>query len=240
MDAVGHEQTRRAAQEGAEPHDWAAYAPNYFLINGLAYPDTEDSPASMVHAAPGERILVRAVNAGHRPHAMHLHGFHFRVVARTGRPWPDGPSKDTVLIAPGESADLLFTADQPGLFPFHDHFETANTNNGAWLGGMHTMVVVGDAHHAAPAPAPESAPADGVVAVRDNFYAPTALSIPVGGTVRWENRGKAEHTVTSLLGYFDSGPINAGTDFSHTFTTAGRYDYFCQFHITNRGTVTVR
>jgi manganese oxidase len=241
MDAAGHDQTRRAAHDGGPPFDWQRYAPNYFLINGLAYPDTEQSATSMVHALPGERILIRAINAGRLAHAMHLHGFHFKLVAVDGSPWPDGPSKDTVLIGPGQSYDLLFVADQAGLFPFHDHFETANTNNGLWLGGMHTMVAVGAAHHApAPAPPPPQAGQAGTVFVRDNFYAPNQLTVPVGATVRWEHQGKAEHTVSSLLGSFDSGVLAPGAVFSHTFTAPGRYEYFCRFHITNRGTITVQ
>jgi plastocyanin len=63
--------------------------------------------------------------------------------------------------------------------------------------------------------------------------------VPVGATVRWDNQGRSEHTVSSLLGYFDSGTLRAGDTFSYTFTAPGRYDYFCRFHITNRGIVVV-
>jgi manganese oxidase len=244
MDAPGHAQTRRAVREGAAAYDWAGYAPNYFLINGRAYPDTEADPASAVHAEPGQRVLIRVVNAGQHAHAMHLHGYHFQVAAKNGRPWPDGPLKDTVLLGPDETVELLFVADQAGLFPFHDHFETANTNDGVWLGGMHTMVATGVAHHAAsPRPAAPAAPAAGSVAtvfVRDNFYAPNQATVPVGAAVTWQHDGQVEHTVSNLLNHFDSGPLQPGDVFSYTFTTPGRYDYFCRFHITNRGTITVQ
>ena len=137
---------------------------------------------------------------------MHLHGYHFQVVAANGRPWPGGPLKDTVLIGSGETSDLLFLADQPGLFPFHGHFETANTNNGVWLGGMHTMVASGVAHHI-PTPAAPVAPNVETVFVRDNFYAPKQVTMSAGTTVRWEHQGRVEHTVSSLLGPFDSGAM---------------------------------
>jgi plastocyanin len=30
-----------------------------------------------------------------------------------------------------------------------------------------------------------------------------------------------------------------GAVFSHTFAAPGRFDYYCQFHLTNRGTIVV-
>ncbi len=233
----------RAAAQGASFAVAGTYSPNYFLINGLAYPDTMRDPGSMIHANVGDRVLIRAINAGRVAHAMHLHGYHFTLASVNGRPWLGGPSKDTVLVAPGESYDLLFTADQPGAFPFHDHFETANTNNGIWLGGMHTMAAVGVEHQVAPAPPTPAPSADtlaSTVFVRDNFYTPNQLTVPVGTTVRWDHQGLVEHTVTSLRGLWDSGAMNGGEVFTYTFTTPGRYDYFCRFHLTNRGAVIVQ
>ena len=64
MAAEGYEGARRAAKEGGSPYDWTRYAPNYFLINGLAYPDTERNATTMVHTTPGQRVLIRAINAG--------------------------------------------------------------------------------------------------------------------------------------------------------------------------------
>jgi manganese oxidase len=225
----------------------APYHPNYFLINGRAYPDTSTDPTATIHPQPGDRVLIRTINGGRLPHAMHLHGYHFTIVGREGRPWANGPLKDTVMVAPGEAYDLLFVADQAGMFPFHDHFEVANTNNGVWLGGMHTMVVTGAAYQAfCPLPDPgiaateEPAQVAGPsVSIRDNFYAPSSLTVTVGSTVTWEHQGRVEHTVSSLLGFFDSGPLSGGSSFSFTFTQPGRYDYFCRFHITNRGVIIV-
>jgi plastocyanin len=238
MDSVAQGAVQQSS--GQPPSANTSFTPNYFLINGLAYPDTEADASTMVHAQPGDRVLIRVVNAGQLAHAMHLHGYHFDVVASGGNVVPNPPRKDTVLVAPGETYDLLFVADQAGMFPFHDHFETANTNNGVWLGGMHTMVATGVDHAAMTQPAQTGPAADGpTVAVRDNFYTPNQLTVPVGATVRWDNQGRSEHTVSSLLGYFDSGTLRAGDTFTYTFTAPGRYDYFCRFHITNRGIVVV-
>lgn len=237
MDSAGHEATRSGDQSGSQ---WQRYRPNYFLINGLAYPDTIGDTASMIHAASAERILIRAINAGWAPHAMHLHGYHFKPVARSGRAWPNGPLKDTLLIAPGESYDLLFVADQGGIFPFHDHFETANTNDGIWLGGMHTMVSTGAIPGTPATRLQQTVPEGPRVFVRDNFYTPNSMTVSAGTTVVWEHQGRVEHSVSSLLGFFESGVLRGGDYFTYTFSAPGRYDYFCRFHITNRGVIVVQ
>jgi FtsP/CotA-like multicopper oxidase with cupredoxin domain len=236
-DGDGHERTRLASEGLTDRYDWGRFNANYFLINGLAYPDTMNSATTLLSAKLGDRVLIRAINAGHMAHSMHLHGYHFQIVGANGRSWTNGPVKETVLIAPGESYELLFVADQEGHFPFHDHFETANTNNGVWLGGMHTMVITGAAHHAAPVAALPTANEATTVAVRDNYYAPNIITVPVGTTVTWAHQGQVEHTVSSLRGLFDSGTMLSGSTFTFTPTEPGRYDYFCRFHITNRGSV---
>jgi manganese oxidase len=254
MDSAGHEQTRLAALGESTPYDWRRFSANYFLINGQAYPDIMQNPASAMQGHRGDRILIRTINAGQMAHAMHLHGYHFQIVGANGRPWTNGPLKDTVLVGPGESFELLFVVDQEGAFPFHDHFETANTNNGTWLGGMHTMFSTSGAmtHPStgtttAPALAaapslttePSLAAADATVYVRDNFYTPNIITIPLGTSVTWEHQGQVEHTVTNLRGLFDSGTLTNGMSFTFTATEPGRYDYFCRFHITNRGSIIV-
>lgn len=240
MDAHALAQAHLASRGEAAPVDWSRSAPNYFLMNGLAYPDTMASTSTFMEAHPGSRVLIRAINAGSLAHAMHLHGYHFQIIGMNGRPWPTGPLKETVLIAPGERYELLFTADQEGLFPFHDHFEMANTNDGVWLGGMHTMVATGVAHSPRP---PTSAPATTAgtttVALRDNYYLPSIITVPLGTTVTWVHEGQVEHTVSSLAGLFDSGALAAGSVYRFTPPEVGRYDYFCRFHITNRGSVIV-
>ena len=150
-------------------------------------------------------------------------------------------------MAPGEAYDLLFEADQSGLFPFHDHYEFNNTNNGVWLGGMLTTVFCPLPEQA---PAPGSAPTqnasasaqfDGpTVLIKDNFYAPNILRIVPGTTVRWDHVGRVEHTITSQDGHFDSGSLNNGDTFTYTFSQPGRYDYFCRFHFTARGAILVQ
>lgn len=142
------------------------YQPRYFFINGKSFPDTMDDPSTHVMGYLGERVLIRLINAGYEWRSMHMHGFHFEVVASDGRPLPYAYSKDTLSIGPGERYDILVTFDQPGEFPFHSHVILDNMNDGSYPGGIHTMVTVlepeelathgshGEAGHAAHGHAP--------------------------------------------------------------------------------------
>ncbi|MEX0701851.1 MAG: plastocyanin/azurin family copper-binding protein [Planctomycetales bacterium] len=95
----------------------------------------------------------------------------------------------------------------------------------------------------------EEAPAVKAAAVvemtNDAKFVPAKVKIKVGETVEWKNRSKAMHTVTAdpdkakdksnvMLpegaAPFDSGKIRPGGAFSHTFTVAGNYKYFCIPH----------
>jgi len=71
------------------------------------------------------------------------------------------------------------------------------------------------------------------------FNAPS-LEVAVGTTVTWTNDDSTAHTVSQVGGGFDSGKIDPGATFSFTFTTAGTYDYFCQFHANMKGTIVVK
>lgn len=67
-------------------------------------------------------------------------------------------------------------------------------------------------------------------------YLPFTHTIPIGTTVKWFNGDTTGHTATSgtpgggLDGEFNSGVISSGNTFSHTFNTAGSFDYFDMTH----------
>lgn len=63
--------------------------------------------------------------------------------------------------------------------------------------------------------------------------------IGVNNTVKWYNNDNVPHTVTAVDNSFDSGNINAGQAFVHTFTKPGKYPYICSYHPWMSGTVTV-
>jgi nitrite reductase (NO-forming) len=73
----------------------------------------------------------------------------------------------------------------------------------------------------------------------DTAYSPRALTVAVGTTVTWVNDDSVFHTITSGSsngttgtpdGDFDSGEVQNGETFEHTFDTPGTFDYFCTPH----------
>ena len=79
----------------------------------------------------------------------------------------------------------------------------------------------------------------------DYQFVPATTTIRAGGTVTWMNTGQQPHTTTddptkainaadsvlpSGAQQWDSGLLNAGQSYSHTFTTPGQYTYFCTPH----------
>ncbi len=101
---------------------------------------------------------------------------------------------------------------------------------------------------AAPAPPPPSdamrppeAPPGAIVAgMRDFAFTPARLEIPAGTTVEWTNNDPVAHTVTAEDRSFDSGLIEPGASWRHTFEVPGTYSFFCTPHPFMRGVVVVR
>lgn len=71
-------------------------------------------------------------------------------------------------------------------------------------------------------------------------YTPINFTTTVGKTVTRANKDTTQHTVTSTTGLFDSGILNPGQTYSHTFTQAGVYNYYCTLHSWMKGNVTVK
>jgi FtsP/CotA-like multicopper oxidase with cupredoxin domain len=81
--------------------------------------DTANMPESpLAQLGTGEAVRMNIVNDTVFPHAMHLHGMHFREVLADGG---QGPMRDTILLAGGETRDIAFVADNPGDWLFHCH-----------------------------------------------------------------------------------------------------------------------
>jgi FtsP/CotA-like multicopper oxidase with cupredoxin domain len=92
---------------------------NLFTINGLASPDTKPLTVKQ-----GDKVRIRLINASaSTTHPMHLHGHQFKIVATDGNPVPEAAqlTKNTVALSPGETYDIEFTADNPGVWAFHCH-----------------------------------------------------------------------------------------------------------------------
>ncbi len=86
--------------------------------------------------------------------------------------------------------------------------------------------------------AAQEAPTDEVRAT-DFAFDPTTLQIAAGTTVTWTNEGSRPHTVTAGDGSFDSGRLDPGEQFTHTFDEVGTFDYHCGFHPEMQASVNV-
>ena len=54
-------------------------------------------------------------------HPIHLHGHSFRVLTLNDQEQSARPWRDTLLMAPGDTAEIAFVADNPGDWMFHCH-----------------------------------------------------------------------------------------------------------------------
>lgn len=70
-------------------------------------------------------------------------------------------------------------------------------------------------------------------------YSPTEVTVAAGGTVVWLNRDGQAHTTVSDDNLW-STQINAGAEFSRTFSTRGKFEYHCTLHSGMRGSITVQ
>ncbi len=88
-----------------------------WTINGEVFPDT---PMQMV--SEGDLVKTTFVNRSFMDHPMHLHGHHVLVLSRNGEPVSGSPWwADTLNVAPGESYEIAFRADNPGIWMDHCH-----------------------------------------------------------------------------------------------------------------------
>lgn len=107
--------------------DTTTVKPSMWFINGRNAPDTQlDSHVywlptqpynSLPRMHPGEKMLMRVVNAGRELHPFHHHGNHALPIAKDGRVLsstgntgvPDISAPDfTVRAVPGQTVDLIF------------------------------------------------------------------------------------------------------------------------------------
>ncbi|SDZ52595.1 Multicopper oxidase [Jannaschia faecimaris] len=88
-----------------------------WAFNGVA--NGMDAP--MFRAAQGRTVHMEMTNRSMFPHAIHLHGHHFEVLARSGALNMAGDVRDTVLVGADETVEIAFVADNPGAWMLHCH-----------------------------------------------------------------------------------------------------------------------
>jgi FtsP/CotA-like multicopper oxidase with cupredoxin domain len=89
----------------------------WWTINGHLYPDV---PMFLVRE--GDVVTMHISNSSGEVHPMHLHGHHAVVLSRngvsaTGSPW----WFDSLNVENGDSYDIAFVADNPGIWMDHCH-----------------------------------------------------------------------------------------------------------------------
>jgi FtsP/CotA-like multicopper oxidase with cupredoxin domain len=102
-----------------------------YTMNGEVFPNT---PMFMVQE--GDLVKTTITNRGAVDHPMHLHGHHMLVLSHngensTGSPW----YSDTLDVRPGDTYEVGFVADNPGLWMDHCH----NLTHAAVGMSMHLM-----------------------------------------------------------------------------------------------------
>jgi plastocyanin len=144
---------------------------------------------------------------------------------------------DSGIFDPGGS--FSWTFDQPGTFPYvcqlHPQMQGTVIAKGEATAGAPSATTSED--ESEPASQQATAPGDLAVSIVDFAFEPATLSASAGATVVWTNEGQAPHTVTG--DFADSGVLEPGQTFSHTFAESGEFSYFCAIHPQMEGTVSV-
>jgi FtsP/CotA-like multicopper oxidase with cupredoxin domain len=107
-----------------------------YVLNAKSFPAT-----SPFVAKKGDWVLIHMANDGSMLHPMHLHGYHFEVVAQDGFPLEQPYLADTLVIAPGQRFDVLIHAIYPGAWAFHCHI-LPHVEGPEGMYGMVTALVV--------------------------------------------------------------------------------------------------
>ena len=84
-----------------------------------------------------------------------------------------------------------------------------------------------------------STPNSGSVSIEDFYFEPSEAAIQPGDTITWTNNGNHTHTVSADDGSFDSGTLQPGESYSHTFQNPGTVPYHCSIHPSMTGSVSV-
>lgn len=114
----------------------------FWTINGRMYPDVP-----MFVVTEGDVVRMSIENSRADNHPMHLHGHHAVVLARNGVPASGSPLwVDSLEVDRGESYEIAFVADNPGVWMDHCH-DLAHAADGlvAHLAytGVHTPFRIG-------------------------------------------------------------------------------------------------
>ncbi|MFN2183190.1 MAG: multicopper oxidase domain-containing protein [Anaerolineae bacterium] len=178
--------------------DMRDFMPQYYLINGLAYPETVP-----ISTTAGSTVLLRYVNAGLQHHSMALLGLGQMVIGMDGSGLAYPYHVVAESFAPGQTADVLValpvSTPVGSRFPLYDGDLSLNNDSAVGFGGMLTFLEVGGTP---PAPGPDTlGPKTTGVVLNPN---PTdgLVSVTVNATVSDVDRGNS--TLIAAEYYIDS------------------------------------
>jgi manganese oxidase len=135
-DQTGATTTGAPAVVDLETTMFVGDGPLGYVLNGKSFPATAPIVAEL-----GDWVLIHMANDGSMLHPMHLHGYHFQVVAQDGFPLEQPYMADTLVIAPGQRFDVLVHASFPGAWAFHCHI-LPHVEGPEGMYGMVTALVV--------------------------------------------------------------------------------------------------
>jgi len=118
------------------------YFPQYFMINGVSY---TDGLLPVFAGRPGDRILLRFLNAGIDYRAPTLNGGYFSLLSEDGNLLPFARDTYTTLLPPLKTMDALFVvapSDGPQTFALYDRRLGLVNATDMGMGGMLTHLDV--------------------------------------------------------------------------------------------------
>ncbi len=255
------------SDEGVAPFNRQALIdenPRYFTFNGRTDALIGDNALRM---EVGQRARIYFVNQGlNKVSSFHPIGSHWDVVYPESSTHPANKvirgSQSTLVVAGGGTVVEL-----DGLHPSTLILVDHALSRAFYKGAVGQIVVEGELQpevfesteievepHAAGTP---TAGIDIEISIpvgafqpdhSAHAFDPPLVEAPVGTTIRWTNNDTVAHTVTSGVsdglagtpdGKFDSGFLDAGATFVHTFDTPGVFPYFCIPHPWMRGTLVI-
>jgi len=118
------------------------YKPQYFLINSVAY---TNGLLPVFAGRPGDRIVLRLINAGLDYHIPCLNNGYFSLVSEDGNLLPYPRETYSALLPPLKTMDALFTvspSDGPQTFALYDRRLGLVNSTSMDIGGMLTHLDV--------------------------------------------------------------------------------------------------
>ena len=116
--------------EGAERHEIvfgggmgmsSGMGGHLWSVNGVSMTGHHHEPFLTLDRDEPYVLAMRNSTLFHHP--IHFHGHAFRILSRNGRPSRRREWQDTVLMAPNESIEIGFVADNPGAWMIHCHIQ---------------------------------------------------------------------------------------------------------------------